>query len=176
MNTALGGLFSSRINMNLREEHGYTYGASSVFVFRRGPGPFLVGTGVQTDVTAAAVGEIIKELKRMRESEPTPEELAIAKDSISRSLPGLFETTAQAASSIGQLFVYDLPLDYYRRLPEEIEEVKAADIQRVAQQYLNPDQLVVVAVGNRNKIAPEMEKLGLAEVEMYDTDGNPIAR
>jgi len=174
MNTALGGLFSSRINMNLREEHGYTYGASSVFVFRRGPGPFLVGTSVQTDVTAAAVGEIIKELKRMRESAPSPEELAIAKDSISRSLPGLFETTAQSASSMGQLFVYDLPLDYYRRLPEQIEEVGAEDIQRVARQYLKPDQLVVVAVGDRSKIEPDLAKLGISEVEFCDPDGSPI--
>jgi len=174
MNTALGGLFSSRINMNLREEHGYTYGASSAFVFRRGPGPFLIGTGVQTSVTAAAVIEIVKELNRMREGRPSREELATAKDSISRSLPGLFETTAQAASSIGQLFVYDLSLDYYRRLPEQIEEVSAEDIQRVAQQHLKPDQLVVVAVGDRAKIAPDLEKLGIAEVEIYDSDGNPI--
>jgi zinc protease len=175
MNTALGGLFSSRINMNLREEHGYTYGASSVFVFRRGPGPFLVGTSVQTEVTAAAVAEIIKEVKRMREDLPSPEELAIAKDSIARSLPGLFETTPQAASSTGQLFVYDLPLDYYRTLPGQVDGVGAEDIRRVAQHYLKPDQLVVVAVGDRSQIAPDLAKLGFAEVEAYDAEGMPLA-
>ena len=86
MNTALGGLFSSRINQNLREKHGYTYGASSAFIFRRGAGPFLVGTSVRTDVTADAIREIFREIERMRESEILPEELATAKDSISRSL------------------------------------------------------------------------------------------
>src|SRR5437773_7011944 len=82
MNNALGGLFSSRINMNLREEHGYTYGASSQFVFRRSAGPFLVATGVRTDVTAPALSEIMKELKRIREGSLTPEELTLSKDSL----------------------------------------------------------------------------------------------
>jgi zinc protease len=172
MNTELGGLFSSRINLNLREKHGYTYGASSVFVFRRGAGPFIVGTSVHANSTAASITEIFREIERMRSEEVTPEELATAKDSISRSLPGLFETTPQAASSIGQLFVYDLPLDYYRTLPEHIDGVTAADVKQVAQKYLRPDEMAIVVVGEIGKIKLQIEKLELGPVEIRDENGN----
>jgi zinc protease len=174
MNTALGGLFSSRINLNLREKHGYTYGAFSAFAFRRGPGPFLVGTSVRTDVTAPAIAEIFRELECMRDSRITPEELATAKDSISRSLPGLFETTPESASSIGQLFVHNLPLNYYQSLPESIESVSAARVQEVAQKYLKPEEAVIVAVGDRSRIEPELEKLNLGPIEIRDSMGNPV--
>lgn len=176
MNTELGGLFSSRINLNLREEHGYTYGAGSTFAFRRGPGPFFVASGVRTDVTAPAVQEVFKEIERMRDTTVTPEELRLARDSNSRSLPGLFETTPQAAASIGQLFVYKLPLDYYRSLPAKIDGVSAAEVQRVARQYLKPESMVVIAVGDRAKIQPELEKLKLGPIEVRDLNGNPALR
>lgn len=176
MNTELGGLFSSRINLNLREEHGYTYGAGSTFAFRRGPGPFFVASGVRTDVTAPAVQEVFKEIERMRNTTVTPEELRLARDSNSRSLPGLFETTPQAAASIGQLFVYKLPLDYYRSLPAKIDGVSATEVQRVARQYLKPESMVVIAVGDRAKIQPELEKLNLGPVEVRDLNGNPAPR
>jgi zinc protease len=172
MNTALGGLFSSRINLNLREKHGYTYGASSAFVFRRGPGPFLIGTSVRTDVTAPAVIEIFGEIARMRACEITPEELATAKDSIARSLPGLFETTPEAAASTGQLFVHNLPLNYYHDLPERIQAISAANVRQAAQKYLKPEEAVIVAVGDRNKIESELEKLNLGPVEIRDAGGN----
>jgi zinc protease len=174
MNTALGGLFSSRINLNLRERHGYTYGASSAFIFRRGPGPFLVGTSVRTDVTAPAVKEIFFEIERMRESEITAEELATAKDSISRSLPGMFETTPDSASSISQLFVHQLPLDYYHDLPEQIERVSAPLVRQVAWTHLNPDNAVIVAVGDRRRIEPELEKLNMGPIEFRDSSGDRI--
>jgi zinc protease len=176
MNTELGGLFSSRINLNLREQHGYTYGASSVFVARRGPGPFLAATGVRTDVTAAAVREIFKEFERMRTEVVTADELATSKDSIARSLPGLFETTPQMASSIAQLFVHKLPLDYYRALPAKVDAVTAAEVQRVAAQYLHPERAVVVAVGDRAKIEKDLQKLELGPIELRDRDGKPVAR
>jgi zinc protease len=174
MNTALGGLFSSRINLNLREKHGYTYGAFSAFAFRRGPGPFLVGTSVRTDVTAPAIAEIFREMGRMRDEEISPEELATAKDSISRSLPGLFETTPESASSIGQLFVHNLPLDYYQRLPEQIESISAVRVREVAQKYLRPEEAVVVAVGDREKIEPALEKLNWGPIEIRDALGNQV--
>jgi zinc protease len=174
MNTALGGLFSSRINLNLREKHGYTYGASSAFVFRRGPGPFLVGTSVRTDATAPAVTEIFREIDRMRESEIAPEELVTAKDSIARSLPGLFETTAEAAASIGQLFVHNLSPGYYRDLPEQIQSVSAADVMQAARKYLKPEETVIVAVGDRSRIEPELAKLNLGPIEIRNPSGNPI--
>lgn len=174
MNAALGGLFSSRINLNLREKHGYTYGASSTFVYRRGPGPFLIGTSVRTDATAEAVQEILFETERMRTSDVTPGELTVAKDSISRSLPGLFETTPQTASTIGQLFVHNLPTNYYRSLPSEIDTVSAGDLRRVAEKYLQPEQMIIVAVGDKSKIREPLERLEFGPVQCLDVDGNPM--
>ena len=173
MNTGLGGLFSSRINMNLREKNGYTYGAGSVFQFRRGPGPFFTYSSVRTDVTAPAVHEIFNELERMRATDVSAEELKIAKDSFARSLPGLFETTGQAAQSVAQLFIYNLPLDYYRSLPAKIDAVTVADVRRVAGKYLLPDSMVIVAVGDRSKIEPELSKLNLGKIETRDMGGKP---
>jgi len=166
MNTALGGLFSSRINMNLREEHGYTYGAQSLFSYRRAVGPFLAGGAIRTDVTAPATHELFKELTRIREAELTADELQKAKDSFSKSLVGLFETASDTASTIGGQFVFGLPLDYYRNLPAQIDKVTAADALRVAKQYINPDATVVVAVGDRAKIEPELKKLDLGPVNV----------
>ncbi len=174
MNTELGGLFSSRINMNLREKHGYTYGANSRFLYRRGPGPFYVSTSVRADATAPAVREIFNELERMRATTVSDDELALARDSFARSLPGLFETSADAVGSIGQIYVYGLPLDYYGTLPASIDKVGAADVQRVAQQYLTPERMAVVAVGDRKLIAPGLVSLKLGPVELRDFDGNAI--
>jgi len=167
MNTALGGLFSSRINQNLREKHGYTYGATSAFFFRRGFGPFLIGTSVRTDATAPAIVEIFNEIDKMRQSEITPEELIAAKDSIARSLPGQFETTPESASSIGQLFVHNLPLTYYHDLPKKIDQVTAVDVQRAAQNHLKPQEMVIVAVGDRHCIESELDKLALGPIEIH---------
>jgi zinc protease len=164
MNTALGGLFSSRINMNLREEHGYTYGAQSFFNYRRFVGPFLAGGAIRTDVTAPATHELFKELTRIRETELTADELQKAKDSFSKSLVGLFETTGDISSTIGGQFVFGLPLDYYRDLPAQIDKVTAADALRVAKQYINLNAIVVVEVGDRAKIEPELKKLDLGPV------------
>jgi len=166
MNTALGGLFSSRINMNLREEHGYTYGAQSFFNYRRFVGPFLAGGAIRTDVTAPATQELFKELTRIREAELTADELQKAKDSFSKSLVGLFETTGDISSTIGGQFVFGLPLDYYRDLPAQIDKVTAADALRVAKQYINPNAIVVVEVGDRAKIEPELKKLDLGPVNV----------
>jgi len=166
MNTALGGMFSSRVNLNLRERHGYTYGASSAFVFRRGAGPFLVGASVRTDVTAPAVAEVFHELGRMREEELSGAELDTARDFIARALPGEFENTSASASSAGQLFVHGLPLDYYENLPREVAGVSAADVRRVAEAHLKPEECVVVAVGDRRQLEPELEKLALGPVEV----------
>ena len=176
MNTALGGLFSSRINLNLREVHGYTYGASSAFASRRGAGPFIVATSVRADATAAAITEILRELERMRTEELTADELITARESITRSLPGRFETTSQAASSVGKLFVHSLPLDYYRTLPVRVDAVTAADALRVARRFLRPDGLVVVAVGDRGRILGGLEALGLGPIEQADPDGEPLTK
>ncbi len=174
MNAALGGLFSSRINMNLREKHGYTYGASSAFVCRRGPGPFVVGTSVRTDVTAPAVSEILLEIERVRNDALTPDELATARNSIARALPGLFETTPQAAATLARLFVHNLPLDYYRMLPADIERVSSADALRAAKKCLLPEEMILVAVGDRSRILEPLARLEFGPIQCADVDGNAI--
>jgi zinc protease len=167
MNNTLGGMFSSRINLNLREKNGFTYGANSSFAFRRGPGPFLVGSNVRTDVTAPALREIFSEIRRMRDEPVTPAELTLARDALSRALPGQFETTGSAAATGSAIFIYDLPLDYYSKLPAQIDAVTAADVQRVAKQYLQPEKMVTVAVGDAAKIEKPLKALPGVVVEKY---------
>jgi len=171
LNEALGGLFSSRINLNLREEHGYTYGAFSQFVFRRAAGPFVVGTGVRTNVTGPAVSEILKELKRIREMDLSPNELSLARDSLIRSLPADFETSGSATATTANIFVYDLGLDYYAKLPERFSAITAADVRAAAEKYISPDKMIVVAVGDRSKINNELQKLSLGAIEARNPDG-----
>jgi zinc protease len=174
MNTDLGGLFSSRINMNLREAHGYTYGAFSFFMYHRGPGPFIAGSDVRTDVTAPATTEVFNELKRMRDTQMTPAELILSKDSIARSLPGRFERGTAAAATFGELFTYDLPLDYFSTLPERINAVTVEQAQATAKKYIVPEKMIVLAVGDRAKIEEDMKKLNLGKVEIRDTDGKVV--
>jgi zinc protease len=165
LNMVFGGQFASRINMNLREEHGYTYGAHSGFAFRRGAGPFSAYSGIRTDVTAPAVGEIFREVERIRDSEVSAEELQLAKNGWALALAGDFQTTGNVAAAEGELFVYGLPLDYYGGLRARIDAVSAADVRRMAEKYLDPEAMVVIAVGDRARIAPELEKLDLGPVK-----------
>jgi zinc protease len=173
MNEILGGLFSSRINLNLREEHGYTYGASSQFVFRRAPGPFLVGTGVRTDVTGPAVSEIMKELKRIRDSDVSQDELALSKDSLVRSLPADFETSGSMNATTANTFIYDLGFDYYAKLAPRLSAVTVEQVRGVAQKYVVPEKLVVVAVGDRAKVGPALGRLNLGATETWNADATP---
>jgi len=174
MNSELGGLFSSRINLNLREEHGFTYGASSQFVYRRSQGYFGVGGGIRTDATAPAVTEMFKEIRRMIDTPMTAEELTLAKDSQSRSLPGMFEASSEAAGALAEIFLYDLSPDYYAKLPERLSAVTAADAEAVAKKYLHPEQMILICVGDRAKIEPELKKLDLGAIEIRDADGKII--
>jgi zinc protease len=174
MNSELGGLFSSRINLNLREEHGYTYGASSSFVYRRSQGYFASGGGIRTDATAAAVSEILKEIRRMIDTPMTADELALAKDSQSRSLPGMFEGSGEAVGALAEIFLYDLSPDYYAKLPERLSAVSAADAETVAKKYLHPDQMILICVGDRAKFEADLKKLDLGAIELRDSDGKII--
>jgi zinc protease len=171
MNLALGGLFSSRINMNLREQHGYTYGASSQFSFRRAAGPFQVASGVRTDVTGPAVTEIFKEVRGMVEKPVSEDELKKAKDSLSNSLPGAFESSANAVSNFSNVFIYDLGLDYYTRYAEQVNAVTAEQTLTAAKKYLVPGSMIVVAVGDKAKIEPQLKMLNLGGIETRDTEG-----
>jgi zinc protease len=174
MNTDLGGLFSSRINMNLREAHGYTYGAGSFFRYHRSPGPFIVFSDVRTDVTAPATTEIFNELRRMRETQMSADELRLAKDSMARSLPGRFERGTNAAGSFAELFIYDLPLDYFSTLSERINAVTIEQAQAMAQKYILPEKMIVLAVGDRAKIEEGLKKLNLGKAEIRDAEGKIV--
>jgi zinc protease len=174
MNNSLGGMFSSRINLNLREQHGYTYGAGSQFVLRKGAGPFIVGSAVRTDVTAPAVSEIFKEVQGMIDKPMTREELSMSKDSLARSLPGRFETSGQTAASFSEVFVYDLGLDYFTKYPDRINAIGSEHALAAARKYVVPGRLIIVAVGDRAKIEPELKKLNLGPIEIRDAEGRPI--
>jgi zinc protease len=174
MNSELGGLFSSRINLNLREEHGYTYGASSVFVYRRTQGYFVTGGGIRTDATAPAVTQILNEIRRMIDTPMKADELSLAKDSQSRSLPGMFESSSEAARALSEIPLYSLPRDYFEKLPDRLNAVTVEDAEAAAQKYLHPDQLILICVGDRAKIEPELEKLDLGAIEIRDADGDIV--
>ncbi|OFW21999.1 MAG: peptidase M16 [Acidobacteria bacterium RIFCSPLOWO2_02_FULL_65_29] len=176
MNEALGGLFSSRINLNLREEHGYTYGASSQFVFRRSAGPFLVQSGVRTDATAPAVSEILKEIRRMRETPMSADELTMAKDSLVRSLPSDFQTSGDVTATTTNIYLFDLGLDYFRTYPARLSAVTLDQTSEVAKRYLVPEKLIVVAVGDRAKIQSELQKLNLGALELRSPDATLAVR
>jgi zinc protease len=174
LNSALGGDFSSRINMNLREDKGYTYGASSRFDYRRGPGPFAVRTGVRTDATAPAVAEIFKELREILVRPLTASELSLARDSQILSLPGRFETTSQLVMSFSNVFVYGLGADYYSRLPAMLSAADSAAVEAVVRKYIAPEKMIVIAVGDRAKIETPLNNLtdlGLGTFELRKPDG-----
>lgn len=160
--------------MNLREKHGYTYAAFSQFVYRRGVGPFFARTSVRADVTAPALQELLNELNGLHSNPISANELEAAKDSMSRSLPGLFETTQQTSRSLADLFLYALPLDYFSDLPEQIDSVNLTQAQHASEKYIQPDEMIIVAVGDRSKIEPAIRKLDLGQIEIRDRDGNLI--
>jgi len=174
MNYVLGGSFASRINMNLREKNGYTYGANSQYAFYRGGGPFIAGGLVRTDVTGPAATQLMYEIKRFPTTPPTEAELNEAKVARIQSLPGQFETTQAIAGSMGAIFLYDRPLDYYATLPAKYRAVTAADVTRVAAADVHPDQLIIVAAGDRAKIEPQLKAADLGPVEVRDINGKLV--
>lgn len=169
LNTALGGSFTSRLNQNLREEHGYTYGARSGFDMRRSAGPFSAAASVQTDKTAEAVTEFFKELNGIRLPLPG-DELAKAKNYAALSFPGQFESSGDVAGMFADLIVYDLPDDYYATYVDRVLAVTAADVERVARQYVQPDRLAVVIVGDRQAVEPKLKALALGPLQVLSVD------
>ena len=170
MNAVLGGLFSSRINMNLREEHGYTYGASSMFDWRRGAGPFVVSTAVKSDVTAAAVHEIIKEIERMRVEEIGTEELSLATSYLDGVFPIRYETTSAIAQALANMVIYELPEDYFNTYRSKVRAVTTAGVQRAAQTYLDANGLRIVVVGDPLAIAKSLEDVTHMKAETVAAD------
>jgi predicted Zn-dependent peptidase len=163
LNTVLGGAFTSRLNQNLREQHGYAYGASSSFDMRRSAGPFFAGAAVQTDKTAEALTEFFKELEGIRKPIAAAE-LDKAKNYLALQLPRNFETTARMAGSLAQIVVYDLPDDFYATFTDRVRAITPADAQRAAERYLQPDKFAVVVVGDLKVIEPGIRALNLGPV------------
>jgi zinc protease len=169
LNTILGEAFTSRLNQNLREEHGYAYGASSRFDTRSSAGPFYAAAGVQTDKTSESLTEFFKELEGIRKPVPA-EEVEKAKNYLALLMPRNFETTGSMASSLAQMFVYDLPADYYATYTQRIRAVTPADVQRVAEKYIQPDKFAIVVVGDRKVIEPGIKALNLGPIKTVEVD------
>lgn len=168
LNTILGGSFTSRLNQNLREAHGYAYGASSVFDMRRGAGPFYATAGVQTDKTAEALTEFFKELDGIRKPIP-PDEVEKAKNYVALLMPRNFETTESMAGSLATAFVYNLPPDYFSTFTERVRAVTPAEVHAAAERYIQPDKFAVVVVGDRKVIEPGIKALNLGAIKAVET-------
>lgn len=175
MNTILGGSFSSRLNLNLRELHGYTYGANSGFGFRRSAGPFTAQAEVVTAKTDSALIQFLHELRSIRDTVAS-DELARAKRYLQLALPQGFETTRGIAAQFLPLLAYDIPLDFFNSAVQRIGAVTQEDVRRVARKYLNPDALTVVIVGDRKVIEPGLRALNPGEIvarDVRDVLGTP---
>lgn len=169
MNTILGGSFGSRLNQNLREKHGYTYGAGSRFSMRRAPGPFTASAAVQTEVTADALKEFFNELNGIQKPVP-PDELKRAKNYEALSFPSQFETTGQVAARLEELLTYKLPDDYYGTYVPNLQAVTASQVQQAAEKYILPGRFDVVVVGDRKTIEAPVRALNLGPVKVMSVD------
>ena len=164
MNAILGGLFSSRINLNLREVHGYTYGAFSSFDWRRQAGPFCVSSAVKSEVTADALREVLAEIDRMRTGSVTPEELSLATSYLDGVFPIRYESAESIAAALANLVIYDLPDDWFDRYRDRVRAVTAEEVLAAAQTRLDPHALQVVVVGDPAAIRAPLEALGVGPV------------
>jgi zinc protease len=164
LNAILGGQFVSRINLNLRERKGYTYGAHTVFDFRRMAGAFVLQTSVETDATADAISESLKEIAAIQgERLPTDQEIEFGRATLTRGYARNFETTGQVGRALAQLAMYDLPDDTFDRFVPAIRSVGSDDLASAARRHLHPGELVVVAVGDRAKLESGLASLGLGD-------------
>ena len=168
MNAVLGGLFSSRINLNLREAHGYTYGASSYYDWRRQAGPFVISTAVQTEVTGNAITEILKEIDRMRAEEIDESELSLATSYLDGVFPIRYETTAAIAAALANMVTFELPRDYYDSYRSRIRAVTTADVLRAAKEHVNPERLQVMVVGDTAALKPQIEALQIGQLTVLE--------
>jgi zinc protease len=169
LNTIFGGSFTSRLNQNLREKNGYSYGASSAFDTRLSAGPFFAAAGVQTDKTGPAVGEFFNELNAIGSLVPD-EELKKAKNYVALGFPGEFETTGDMARKLEELVVYNLPEDTFTKFVTAVTSVTAADLQRLAARYIQPDKMAVVVVGDRKVIEGPIRQLNLGPINFISID------
>jgi zinc protease len=167
MNVILGGSFTSRLMQNLREDKGYTYGASSYFDFLPAAGPWSAGAAVQTNATGPALAEFMNELRGMHEAIPE-DEVARARDFLAMRAPAAFQSVASTAAQIGEVVQYRLPADYFNHYVDNILAVTAADVERVARQYIDPDHVAIVVVGDRAAIEQQIRDQDLGPIQFLE--------
>lgn len=173
MNSVLGGLFSSRINLNLREVHAYTYGAFSGYAWRRGPGPFVVSTAVKSDVTAESAREILIEIDRIRADTIGEDELSLATSYLGGVFPIRYETTEAIARALASLVAYRLPSDYFDTYRDRVRGVTLVDVLQAADRHLHPDELQLLVVGDPDVVRAPLEALEFGPVELVPAELEP---
>jgi zinc protease len=164
MNGILGGTFTSRLNLSLREKHGFTYGVRSGFAWRRAPGPFVIQTAVGTDVTVRAIEEASREIERMLRDGATHDEVAAARNYLAGIFPLELQTTEHLAAKLADIAIYDLPDDYFEHYRERITAVTADDVNLAARQYVRPAEMTIVVVGDGEQLAEPLAQAGVAPV------------
>jgi len=170
-NMVLGGQFSSRINLNLREDKGFTYGARTAFDFRRQKGPFVLQVGVQTSATAQSIVESLGEIGAMRQTRPiTPQELQLAVAALTRGYARNFETADQIARAATQLVLYDLPDSYFAEFVPRIEGLATDDVTRAMVRHLDPSRLTTVIVGDYDAVGADLARIGLGDPVVFSAD------
>ncbi|MBI4499682.1 MAG: insulinase family protein [Gemmatimonadetes bacterium] len=169
MNTILGGSFTSRLNQNLRETHGYTYGAFSAFDFRPAAGPFIASAAVQTDVTDKALSEFMKEIKGITDS-VSAQEVTRAKNYLALQFPSEFQSVSSIATRLGDVVAYGLPDDYFNTYVRRVMQVTRAEVERVAKKYIDPQRIAIIVVGDRSKVEPGVRALKLGELRTLTVD------
>ncbi len=175
MNEMLGVLFQSRLNHEIREVKGYSYGVGSSFAYGRGPGPFRAGGEIVTAKSDSALIEFMKELRDIRGVRPpSDDEMQQAKASLVQSLPGSFESVAGVNASIAAIYTQGLPEDYYQQFARAVDAVTKADVVRVAKKYIDPDHMAIVIVGDRARIEAPLVATKIAPVVVLDVNGNPV--
>ncbi len=175
LNNLFGEQFQSRINGNIREQKGYSYGVGSAFAYGRGPGSFRAGGDVQTNKTDSALIEFVREIKGIRGERPvTDDELKAAKAALVQTLPGQLASVGGILSLIGNVYSQSLPEDYWTTFPDRINAITKDDVTRVAKQYIDPDHMTIVIVGDRAKIEAGLRATGIAPVVILDARGNPV--
>lgn len=169
LNTIVAGAFTSRLNMTLREKHGFTYGVRSAFVFRRAAGPFVIQTAVASDVTARAIEETLRELNDIRESGVSHDEVRAARDYLKGTLPLEMQTTEHIAARIADLHTFQLPPDYFESYRNRIAAVQSDDVVRAAREHLHLDRIAIIVVGNAAEIEDDLRALGYGDIVRHES-------
>ncbi|MCC7141741.1 MAG: insulinase family protein [Candidatus Eisenbacteria bacterium] len=174
LNVVVGGNFAGRLNMNLREDKGYSYGCYSWLGDERGVSSLGCFASVRADVTGASIGEMLNEYRGLLTRPATEEELTLAKRSLTQTLPAKFETTNQTVGTLGQLYLNDQPLDYFQSLPGRVNAMTSQDLVETAKKWIRPERMLVVAVGDRAQIEAQVGELKLGAVAHRAADGKPV--